>query len=111
MFLKIENYIYKITGHSSPLIGLEIIENTSQIVSLDTEGNMKIWDIKKFNCVQSFSVQISDEKHKFNPQSFCYIPKPLKLVVSGRTVSIFDYDKNYNPNFVDDYIGKFYLAN
>lgn len=99
-----ENYIYKISGHSSPLIGLLVIENTSQIVSLDSEGNLKIWDIKKFNCVQSFSVENNDEKHKFNPQSLTYIPRPLKLVVSGRSISLYEYDKNYNPNFVDDYV-------
>ena len=99
-----ENYIYKITGHSSPLIGLLVIENTSQVVSLDSEGNLKIWDIKKFNCVQSFSVENNDEKHKFNPQSLTYIPRPLKLVLSGRSISLYEYDKNYNPNFVDDYV-------
>ena len=34
----------------------------------------------------------------------CYIPKPLKLVFSGRTVYTYEYDKNYNPNSVDDYV-------
>ena len=86
------------------MIGLLVIENTSQIVSLDSEGNLKIWDIKKFNCVQSFSVENNDEKHKFNPQSLTYITRPLKLVVSGRSISLYEYDKNYNPNFVDDYV-------
>jgi len=81
-----------------------VIENTSQVVSLDSEGNLKIWDIKKFNCVQSFSVENNDEKHKFHPQSISYIPRPLKLVISGRTISLYEYDKNYNPNFVDDYV-------
>lgn len=47
-------------------------------------------------------METSDEKHKFNPQSFCYIPKPLKLVFAGRTVGAYEYDKNYNPNSVDD---------
>ena len=30
--------------------------------------------------------------------------KPLKLVFAGRSVTIFDYDKNYNPNSMDDYV-------
>lgn len=81
-----------------------VIENTSQIASLDSEGSLKIWDIKKFNCVQSFSVENNDEKHKFNPQSLSYISRPLKLVISGRSISLYEYDKNYNPNFVDDYV-------
>ena len=78
----LDNYIYKISGHSSPLIGVLVIENTSQVVSLDSDGYVKIWDIKKFNCVQTFSVENSDDKHKFNPQSLTYCPKPLKLMFS-----------------------------
>lgn len=38
------------------------------------------------------------------PQCMTYIPKPLKLAFSGRTVQIFEYDKNYNPKYVDDYV-------
>jgi len=33
-----------------------------------------------------------------------YIPHPLKLIISGRTIQMYDYDKGYNPNFVDDYL-------
>lgn len=31
------------------------------------------------------------------------ILKPLKLCFTGRTVNIFEYDKNYNPSNVDDF--------
>lgn len=34
----------------------------------------------------------------------CYVTKPLKLIFSGRTIYSYDYDKNYNPNSVDDYV-------
>lgn len=30
------------------------------------------------------------------------IPKPLKLCFTGRSISIFEYDKSYNPNMIDD---------
>ncbi|CAD8135461.1 unnamed protein product [Paramecium pentaurelia] len=100
----IESLIFKIQGHSSPVIGVVVIEGTSQIVSLDQEGSVKVWDTKKFNCVQQFSVETQDEKHKFNPSSLCYIPKPLKLIFGGRSIYSYEYDKNYNPNSVDDYV-------
>lgn len=32
------------------------------------------------------------------------VPKPLKLVVSGRTIVQFEYDKNYVPAAVDDFM-------
>ncbi|EGR33574.1 hypothetical protein IMG5_048910 [Ichthyophthirius multifiliis] len=100
----IDNLIYKISGHSSPLLVVKVIEGTSQIVSLDSDGNVRITDIKKFSNVQTFSIETSDEKHKFNPQCLTYIPKPLKLAFCGRTISIYEYDKNYNPNSVDDFV-------
>ncbi|CAD8044697.1 unnamed protein product [Paramecium primaurelia] len=100
----IESLIFKIQGHSSPVIGVVVIEGTSQIVSLDQEGSVKVWDTKKFNCVQQFSVETQDEKHKFNPSSLCYIPKPLRLIFGGRSIYSYEYDKNYNPNSVDDYV-------
>lgn len=100
----IDSLIYKITGHSSPLLTVRVIEGTSQVITLDSDGVVKVTDIKKFNNVQSFSVETQDDKHKFLPQSFCFIPKPLKLAFCGRSVSLYEYDKNYNPNFVDDYV-------
>ncbi|KAL4503262.1 hypothetical protein ABPG72_000868 [Tetrahymena utriculariae] len=100
----IDNLIYKISGHSSPLLGVKVIEGTSQVITLDSDGNVRVTDIKKFSNVQCFSVETSDEKHKFNPQCFTYIPKPLKLAFCGRSVQLYEYDKNYNPNYVDDYV-------
>jgi WD40 repeat protein len=85
-----------------PIVALTNVEGTNHFVSLDSAGNVKIWDYKKFGCLQSFSIETDDEKHKFHAQCLTYIPKPLKLVFSGRNLNIYDYDKNYNPNTVDD---------
>ncbi|KRX07968.1 WD40-repeat-containing domain [Pseudocohnilembus persalinus] len=74
------------------------------VITLDSEGVVKLTDIKKFNQIQTFMVETSDEKHQFLPQYFTYIPKPLKLAFVGRTLQMFEYDKNYNPKFVDDYV-------
>ncbi len=70
----IDNLVYKITGHSSPLLGVKVIDGTTQVVSCDNEGNVRVTDIKKFTNVQIFSVETSDEKHKFNPQYFTFFP-------------------------------------
>jgi hypothetical protein len=75
-----------------------------KVITLDASGLVIVTDIKKFNPVQTFSVEIADEKHKFDAMSFTYIPKPLKLAFSGRSVLIYEYDKNYNPNYVDDQV-------
>lgn len=65
---------------------------------------MKVWNIKKFNCVQQINLDSGEEKHKFNPQALTYIKRPLKLVVVGRTISIYEYDKNFNPHSADEYV-------
>jgi hypothetical protein len=64
----IDNLIYKISGHNCPILGVHVIEGTSQVISLDQDGNVRVTDIKKFNLVQQFSVaESSDEKHSFDP--------------------------------------------
>ena len=83
-------------------MGVKIIEGSSQFVSLDTSGTIKIWDFKKFNCIQTLSLETVEDKHKFHPQAFGVIPKPRKLVLAGRTLNFFEYDRNYNANAVDD---------
>jgi len=47
----IDSLIYKITGHSSPLQTVRVIEGTSQVITLDSDGVVKVTDIKKFNNV------------------------------------------------------------
>jgi len=84
------------------LIGVLVIENLFQVISIDNEGIIKVWDVKKFNCIQNLTVDSADDKVKFHPVHFIAVNKPIKLIISGRTISIFDYDKNYNPHIVDD---------
>jgi len=98
----IENPIFKISNHNFPLVSVKFVEGTQHFVSLDTSGTVMVWDIKKFNNIQTFTIETQDEKHKFRSQAFTYIPKPLKLAFVGRSVFIYEYDKNYNPTSVDD---------
>lgn len=63
---------------------------------------VKISDTRKFNAVTGFSVVPHDESVRFNPSSLCVIKKPLKIVIVGNGVNIFEYDKHYNPNTTDD---------
>jgi hypothetical protein len=65
---------------------------------------IKIWDVRKFNCIQTFNIDQKKEEHRFNVESYCYCktPKSLKLVMGGRSILFCEYDKDYNPHFVDD---------
>lgn len=77
---------------------------------MDSEGIVKITDTKRFNIIYSFSVdttndmgeQVGSKKATGSVvNSFISVPNPLKLVFAGRTLSIYEYDKNYNPESAD----------
>ncbi len=40
-------------GHNSPIIDIAINEISGQIISLSTDKVVKIWDIRRQNCVQT----------------------------------------------------------
>ena len=47
--------VYKLKGHHASLIGVECIKGTDEIVTADADGVFKLWDIRSFKCMQSFS--------------------------------------------------------
>jgi WD40 repeat protein len=51
----VDDLIFKLHGHSCSLVKVECIPNTPEIVSLDSSGVVKVWDVRNFNCVQTFS--------------------------------------------------------
>lgn len=51
----VESKIGSLLGHKHQLIGVEAIPHSSQIVSADESGIVKIWDLRKFSCLQSIS--------------------------------------------------------
>lgn len=103
----ISTIIHKIEAHSSPIYRLKALEGTYQLVSMDSEGIVKIHDIRRFNFLTSFSVDCSDDNHRLNPNSFTVLSKPLKLCFVGRSISIFEYDKNYVPSCADEHVAGF----
>lgn len=44
--------IFRLKGHTSSLIHVEVIEGTPQIITADSAGVLKLWDIRNFECVQ-----------------------------------------------------------
>ena len=48
--------LFKLKGHGSPLVGVEVVPDSNQVVTADTDGLYKIWDVRTFQCVQSFNM-------------------------------------------------------
>jgi WD40 repeat protein len=51
----VETKIGSLMGHRHQLIGVEVVPNSPQIVSADESGTVKIWDLRKFSCLQTIS--------------------------------------------------------
>ena len=49
-----DHVVFKLVGHTSPLVGVQFVGGTPQIVTADTEGWVKVWDARNFTCCQTF---------------------------------------------------------
>lgn len=94
--------VHNLSGHASPIVSLKFIKNPLHIVSIDTDSTIKVWDVKKFKCLDSFSIENTDEKHSFMPQDICIYPKPLKLIIPGKNIIMYEYDRNNNTSSADE---------
>ena len=50
----VKSLVFKLKGHRASLIGCQCIEDSPEIITADSEGVFKLWDIRNFQCVQSF---------------------------------------------------------
>eukprot|EP00741_Cyanophora_paradoxa_P008331 tig00001299_g8060.t1 len=53
-----ERLVGRLSGHKRPLVGIATVPDTPQLVSADTAGVIRVWDIRKMDsgsCVQEFS--------------------------------------------------------
>ncbi|KUG01127.1 putative WD repeat-containing protein [Phytophthora nicotianae] len=105
----VDQLILRLHGHNNSLCGVEIISDTPQIITADVDGVFKVWDIRNFACMQTFTAEnMGDVKNiliKFdyekleNPELtddhpvFCALYNPTSLsfiTAAGRDVKIWD---------------------
>jgi len=49
-----DKVVFTLRGHNAPLIGVQFVQGTPQIVTADSDGCIKVWDARNFSCCQSF---------------------------------------------------------
>lgn len=73
---------------------------------MDQDGIVKITDTKRFHVIYSFSVDTTNDMGEQSASkkatgcavnTLLAINNPLQLIFAGRAISIYEYDKNYNP--------------
>ena len=53
----IDTPVYKVQAHNAPIVSIFAIDHTPLLISSDSDGIVKIWDIRNFECVQTINVQ------------------------------------------------------
>ena len=72
----VSKYIYKLSGHIHSCIGVRCIPDSFQIVTADISGMFKIWDVRTFNCIQTFKSAVGELK--------CFeVTYPEKRIIAG----------------------------
>jgi WD40 repeat protein len=56
----VKDKIFLLRGHNHPLVGVKCLPDTPQIVTADTSGMVKIWDVRNFLCVQTFNSPLEE---------------------------------------------------
>ncbi|KAG3004371.1 hypothetical protein PC128_g19107 [Phytophthora cactorum] len=94
----VDQLILRLHGHNNSLCGVEIIPDTPQIITADVDGVFKVWDIRNFACMQTFTAEnMGDVKNIVS------ITSAKRIVAAGKKLIKFDYEKLENPELTDDH--------
>ncbi|KAG7393156.1 hypothetical protein PHYPSEUDO_012495 [Phytophthora pseudosyringae] len=98
----VDQLILRLHGHNNSLCGVEIIPDTPQIITADVDGVFKVWDIRNFACMQTFTADnMGDVKNIVS------ITSEKRIVAAGKKAREFlikfDYEKLENPELTDDH--------
>jgi len=92
-----EDYIIKLDGHESPLVGVNCPSNLNSFITCDTKGMVKVWNISNYTCTQTFYVP-----NVIHVTSMRVVPKHRRLICGSRVFKVFEYTKPFVPESSDD---------
>lgn len=59
----VNSLVYRLKGHHASLVGCQCVENSPEIITADSSGIFKVWDIRNFVCVQTFMTMDNSSEH------------------------------------------------
>ena len=81
-----EAYKGRLEGHFVPVINCKFLGNSPNCVSVDEEGNVRIWDIILRTCLQSIPIM----KKNFTASGLLFMERINKFIVFGKIMLFFD---------------------
>ena len=97
--LVVGKHVGMLQGHSQSLIGVKILNGTSQIITGDVSGIIKVWDSRDTSLVQTISIPNNGNKkaHTFAVTNTA----KKKLIVGSDKIYFFDYEESQEGNLTD----------
>lgn len=73
----VKNLVYRLKGHHASLVGVQSVAHSPEIITADTSGVFKLWDIRNFQCVQTFAANLSGHDTKDSSKLTCFLHTKL----------------------------------
>ncbi len=100
--------------HRGRITSLQVVAGTPQVISADSEGLIKVWDIRMNHCVQNLTPRADDvdcEGFLHGITGMAYLESTKRLVACGRELITYNYDAATNPHLADDKPAHFMMYN
>jgi len=98
---------FKLEGHECSIAGLCAMPETDyEFMSVDFEGMVRLWDVRRLCCIQNFHAtdrraEEAGELERLEPRALCPLNRD-RVVISGRRIVVFDRDAN-DPKVTSDW--------
>jgi WD40 repeat protein len=73
----VNSLVYRLKGHHASLVGCQSVEGSHEVITADTSGVFKLWDVRNFMCVQTFSANLSGQETKDSSKLTCFMHSNL----------------------------------
>ncbi|OQR97075.1 hypothetical protein ACHHYP_12725 [Achlya hypogyna] len=83
--------IARLRGHDHQLVGVEWVDGSHEIVSADCAGFVRVWDVRKYRCVQTLSAFPAKPVVKPKPvTAMMYVPTKKRVVLASSVIQFHD---------------------
>ncbi len=73
----VNSMVFRLKGHHASLVGCQSVDNSPEVITADTSGIIKLWDVRNFQCIQTFSANLSGQETKDNSKLTCFFHSKL----------------------------------
>lgn len=102
--------VFKLKGHTASLVGCQSFDGTPEVITADSSGVFKLWDVRTFQCVQTFSKQANKKNLEKLSCFFCAKLTPTnvhqheddcRVVAASKMVYTFDQKRVVHEETAD----------